>query len=94
MHNGRPEYPRLSGLHYGARRIVDIERMDRSTKNGNPRWRLMFAGGEVSTTEDDINTAHMIGNPGIGIGDTVAVSYSENGKIRHVSDDLTGLAEA
>jgi hypothetical protein len=64
-------------------KITNTERLINST-NGNPRFRVMFDNGTIAVTETDAQLGYLIGNPGLGIGDTVWVSTSASGAITHM----------
>lgn len=69
--------------------ISAIER-ERNSVNGNPRYRVSFAGtgtgddyqpGPVALTSSDAGCAYEIGNPGYRVGDTVRVEFTKAGRI-------------
>lgn len=65
-------------------RIVAMERLS-SSVNGNPRFRFAFDDGTIRVSMSDASYCYAVGNPGMRVGDLVALELTRAGRVSHMS---------
>jgi len=67
--------------------IIGLERMNCS-RNGNPRFRIIFDDGTTATTAPDASLSYSIGNYGERFD--VVATFDGRGNVTHLQDPTTG----